>query len=336
MEDRKYLLIKGAAGLGDRMLGGATCFLYARLTGRTPIVDWRDGFYAPDGEDAFSHLFVSRSAAPLSELPETDSVIPAAWRGRLDATLSDRWGQVRPGHPMNRSGERLDLTVIDHEAEVVVMFALRQMVEWLRPHMTGAHADLARVESWRMIRSILEEEFAPHPEVRERVERFREERLSGPTVGIHHRSSDKETRSEAVERRLARLLRRRPDLTVFLATDNAAIRDRIERTHRAVTAPQWYPEPGTPLHYGPGRDAVEVGRAALTDMLLLAGCDYVIGDRVSNFTKTAMALSDGRTIDLQSRRKRWPQPFVAAWRHLVPGPATPLALAAARRWAPYG
>ena len=318
-------------------VGGATCFLYARLAGRTPIVDWRDGFYAPDGEDAFQHLFVSRSAAPLSDLPDTDSVFPEVWRGRIDAPIPGLPAPVNARHPESRSAERLDLTVTDHDADVVVMFALRQMVEWLRPHMTGAHAHLARMESWRMIRSILEEEFAPHPDVRERVKRFRDEHLKGPTVGVHLRLSDKQTtRYEAVERRLSRLLRRRPGLTVFLATDNVAIRERIERTHRAVTAPQWFPEPGTPLHYGPGRDAVEVGRAALTDMLLLAGCDYVIGDRLSNFTKTAMALSDGRTIDLQTRRKRWPQPFVSAWRYLVPGPATPLALAAARRWAPYG
>ena len=336
MNGRKYLLIKGAAGLGDRMLGGATCFLYARLTGRTPVVDWRDGFYAPEGQDAFRHLFVSRSAAPLSELPDTDSVFPGVWRGRIDAPLPTWISPVKPTDPENRAAERLDLTVIDHDEDVVVIFALRQMVEWLRPHMTGAHANLARVESWRLIRTILQEEFAPHPEVSRRVESFRAEHLSGPAVGVHLRSSDKRTRTEAVERRLDRLLRRQPGLKVFLATDNAAVRERLERSHGAVTAPQWYPEPGEALHYGPGRDAVEVGRAALTDMLLLSGCDFVIGDRLSNFAKTAMALSDGRTIDLQSRRKRWPQPFVTAWRYLVPGPATPVALAAARRFAPYG
>ncbi len=123
---------------------------------------------------------------------------------------------------------------------------------------------------------------------------------------------------------------------MFLATDNAEIRDELERRLGAVTAPHWYARPGAALHKSPDRDPLQVGLEGLTDMLLLAGCDHLIGDRASTFSKVAMTLSDGSTSDVQPLRKRWPQPLVAAWRYLVPGPATPLALAAARRWAPFG
>ena len=102
-----------------------------------------------------------------------------------------------------------------------------------------------------------------------------------------------------------------------------------------MTAPHWYGPPGEAIHTNPDRDPLRVAREGLADMLLLAGCDRLIGDRASNFCKVAMGLSDGKTTDLEPLRKRWPQPFVTAWRYLVPGPATPLALAAARRWAPY-
>ena len=336
MAQAKYLLIKGTAGLGDRMLGAATGFLYARLAGRIPIVDWRDGRYAPEGENAFERLFVSRSAGALQRLPETDSVFPEHWRGRLDDRVSDRMGPVDAAYPANLwDPGRLDLSQMREET-VVVMFAYSQLVEWVRPHMTGEHAALARTESWELIRQVLDEELAPHPEIAARVRQFRRERLAGHTIGVHARASDRWTRIEAVERRLARALRRHPDAAVFLATDNADMQRQFEGAYGAVTAPHWYGEPGEAIHTDPDRDPTRVAREGLTDMLLLAGCDRLIGDRASTFCKVAMALSDGKTTDLEPLRKRWPHPLVTAWRYLVPGPATPLALAAARRWAPYG
>jgi len=82
-ERGKLLLVKGIEGLGNRMLCALTGILYARLTGRTLFVDWGDFFYSNDGSNAFPRFFRCSSCAPASEIPQTDSVHPSIWRGRL-------------------------------------------------------------------------------------------------------------------------------------------------------------------------------------------------------------------------------------------------------------
>jgi hypothetical protein len=115
------------------------------------------------------------------------------------------------------------------------------------------------------------------------------------------------------------------------------MRDEFERSYGAVSAPHWYAEPGSPLHHSADRDAFEVGVEALVDLYLLVGCDHLIVDRASNFSKVAMLLTDAprsRVTDVQALKDRWRVPLTAAWRYTVPGPAAPLAIAAARRWTP--
>jgi hypothetical protein len=38
---RKILLIKGKGGLGNRILSAVCGLIYADLSGRTPVIDWR-------------------------------------------------------------------------------------------------------------------------------------------------------------------------------------------------------------------------------------------------------------------------------------------------------
>ena len=57
MDDKKYLLVKGTAGLGNRLLFLLSALLYARLTERLLVVDWCDQTYSDDGTNAFPLLF---------------------------------------------------------------------------------------------------------------------------------------------------------------------------------------------------------------------------------------------------------------------------------------
>ena len=45
MDDKRYLLVKGIAGLGNRILSVLNGILYARLSDRLLFVDWRDPDY---------------------------------------------------------------------------------------------------------------------------------------------------------------------------------------------------------------------------------------------------------------------------------------------------
>ncbi|MEO1592230.1 MAG: nodulation protein NodZ, partial [Cyanobacteria bacterium J06632_22] len=82
MQDQ-YLLLKGYAGLGNRIAALVTAILYAKLSKRTLVVDWRDDFYSSDGRNVFDALFQTQSIPIDTALEILDqaaiSIAPDAW-----------------------------------------------------------------------------------------------------------------------------------------------------------------------------------------------------------------------------------------------------------------
>ena len=54
----RYLVVKGKAGMGNRLLSLVHAVVYALITQRTMVVDWSD--YTYSGEDVFDEFFVLR------------------------------------------------------------------------------------------------------------------------------------------------------------------------------------------------------------------------------------------------------------------------------------
>ncbi len=59
-QSKKYLIVKGTCGLGNRLMTLANALEYCEKTGRTISVDWSDGMFSPKGENAFTKYFVLR------------------------------------------------------------------------------------------------------------------------------------------------------------------------------------------------------------------------------------------------------------------------------------
>ena len=309
LEDR-YVLVKGDLGLGNRMLCLLSALLLARLTGRRLLVDWRDPLYARDGGNVFPELFASDLAAPLDELPDTDSVVPRAWCGRLGATAREMRREVfRPTRVDPLVWERfsIDLTRIDRPERVLVFTSFFEQIDPLRRFLTGPHAALRRLRTDALLRRLWDEHLTLAPALRARVDAFRTGSLGGPPVGVHVRASDRRTRTAAIERAVSRVVTRRPELTVFLASDN---RDVVEhhrcRFPRVVSTPKWYPPPGEPMHDHPDRpDGLQGAGDALVDLHLLATCEHLVVDSRSSFGRLAAlrsAASRDAIIDVHPGR----------------------------------
>ena len=103
-----------------------------------------------------------------------------------------------------------------------------------------------------------------------------------------------------------RLLRRQPDLQVFLATDKERVKRLFEKSCPSIitTQPDIRPPPagsctGQALHMGPERpDPTEVGAEAPVDLYPPAACDYLIVDPGSSFGRLALWLSEAPAADL--------------------------------------
>jgi hypothetical protein len=139
MNENKYLLVKGRAGLGNRMLSALTGILYARLSGRRLIIDWSDYTYSDDGSNVFPRFFQCPLYDPTDEIPDTDSVSPGIWRGNLNESaidLSNRYSNDRGSEVWRKFS--IDLKRLDYREDVVVMWAYTQQIDLLRSHFTGA------------------------------------------------------------------------------------------------------------------------------------------------------------------------------------------------------
>jgi hypothetical protein len=64
-QPEKYLVLRGCAGLGNRLFTFLYALQFAKLTGRTLVVDWRDGQFNFPGKDAFGHAFTLDGLRPI-------------------------------------------------------------------------------------------------------------------------------------------------------------------------------------------------------------------------------------------------------------------------------
>jgi nodulation protein Z len=289
----RFLLVKGRAGLGNRILGVVSGLQYARLSGRRLVVDWRDDLYSDDGSNVFPRYFRCAEAHSLDELPDTASVTPPLWVGRLDESASARERTSQLGPIEFRRMSSVDLTRLDHPEQVAVMWVTLSHVLFLTAHHRHAFEALGRRPAYELLRGSLRSELRPAGAIERRVDGFARASFERPMVGVHVRFSDRRGDLDVIRRRLEAVTRREPAARIFLATDNAAVKAEFEQAYSGVlTAPKWYPPPGTPAHlHGDNPSRFRTGAEALVDLYLLARCDYLVVDTASSFARVACLLS---------------------------------------------
>lgn len=309
----RILLVKGIAGLGNRVLCLLTASLYSRVSGRRLVVDWRDQNYSTGGINAFHHFFVSPLAAPTDAVPETDSVAPAIWRNHLDESawsMKVLYGSVNDAQGWRRFS--IDLGQTDYPERVAVLWTYTDELDPLRPHL-GIAEPLTQSSRSAILRKLLSETLSLHPRIVEKVDRFKQQHFRRQMVGIHIRYSDHRGALRASLKALHQLLERKPICGIFLSTDNIQVKQLFEKKYGCVVSTShWYaPIPGQPLHFGAHRPSVmEAGVEALIDLYLLAGCDDLIIDTSSSFAYLATLLTNTpaeRILDVKRRNKLPPR-----------------------------
>lgn len=293
MDGEKYLLVKGIAGLGNRILAALTGILYARLTGRILIIDWSDRTYSIDGTNAFPHLFHCPSCRSTEDIPKTDSVLPAVWRDHLHESV-ERLREPFGNNKEFRLMSSIDMDSLDYSEDVLVMWTYIDKVEELRKHFKTALSEFYQASRKEILSSLLREDLLLHPLIRERVEEIKNNLLIGKTVGVHVRFTDHRANLKSILKKLDVLLRQKPELQIFLATDNSMVKKLFEESYPSViTTEHWYPAPGSRIHQNPAcPDRLENAVEALVDLYALAECDYLIVDTSSIFSYLAVLLSN--------------------------------------------
>jgi hypothetical protein len=307
-ESDKVLIVKGINGLGDRLLCLGTGILYARLADRSLLVDWTDPVYSADGSNVFPRLFECPGSTMCWEIPETDSVAPAVWRGELRTTAASLGRRDKDFSTDSWRRTSIELGRLDYDEDVAVMWTTTNRVEDLREHLRGELAGLCDLSDAEIMGKLLREDLVLDPEIRRRVEQFRSEYFQRPMVGVHVRYSDHRVQLRAILAQTTALLARARGARIFLATDNIEVKRLFDTVYGGVvTTPHWYPPPGLKAHDNAVcADRLGNAREALVDLYLLAGCDYLVCDSSSSFARVAGMLGgmpSSRIFDMRRKPK---------------------------------
>jgi len=170
------VLVKGRAGLGNRILSLLTAVLYARLTRRRLLVDWSDDMYSSDGSNSIHDYFSSPLFSRSDEIPETESVSPAIWRGHLRdsaRTMAETYLPRCLGDPMSSRKFSADLSRIDHQEEVLVMWTYFPLISEQRRHFRGEFSYLCELDEEAILSRLMRENLRLNPSILEGVRRTR-------------------------------------------------------------------------------------------------------------------------------------------------------------------
>ena len=308
----RRLLIKAKGGFGNRILSAVSGLVYADLAGRTPVIDWRDGQYAPRGEDPFHRLFESpleTVADALATLDDPGDIAPAIWRGRLDRHPTDMISEFDPArHSDPRIWRKycVDITRTDQTADLAVYWSylpkFRHLARLMRADARFRDRPLREIVSERLDRI-----FRPNARVRSEVAEGLA-RIPRPIIGVHVRYTDMKVPLERIEREIARLRAARPEASIFLATDNQSVQSRLMRGFERVhVIEKWLPEDSGRLHgHAAAADPLREAENALIDMWMLAGCDQLVYSRHSTFSHASSLIGGFAPADLVDVDRRNP------------------------------
>ena len=307
----KYVVVKGKAGLGNRMQSLLTGILYSKLSGRKLYIDWSDPTYTNDGTNSFHRFFKCPLVSPNDQFPEADSVSPDMWNGNLHKSVRDMERLLGNFTDPEESRRRLsiDPAKLDYSEDLLIMWTHMETVDDLRGYFNGKYKRIAYLSTDQILKELLKEYLILHSGIRERVDQFRRDHFHSKTIGMHVRYSDRKVELSNILGKLESVLKRIPSCRIFLATDNEQIKKELEKSYpNVITAPHWYPAPGSHIHQNRNcPDRIENGIEALVDLYLLAECDYLILDSRSSFSYLAKLLSKApgsHIYDVNKTRKR--------------------------------
>ncbi len=318
---KKYLIVKGCAGLGNRISTLCAAIEYARDTQRTLLVDWADGVIMPEGYNFFSDYFALRDVAHVAtydDIPNKELLSSYPNMAGQDITsgtyqLFDKLDTPEhsriPFHRLPKNKLRTlyrHWRVKHHERTELprrpwMLFDDRvlpfggDMSRRIKKDVVF-YVDYIPSFSKQTVRKnlVLKEPLA------NRIDEFLEVQLNGgQAVGVHVRSTDKKPDAE-IRDLIARVRYVAGDTThVFLSTDNISLQQELQQTLPNVRVyPKDLPQVSCGgIHQWSVRNndhkkSVEILESSIIDMYLLSRCEFLLFQGNSSFSRIAAIMHE--------------------------------------------
>jgi hypothetical protein len=295
----KYILVKGSCGLGNRILAAATAILYAQISGRKIIIDWTEGEYSAHDINVFPIFFDCPFVQNLAKLPESDSIFPEIWRGRLNQSFGGLKEEFKIKGSQSLS---FDVCKLDYPEDIIVFCAYYHRIPKMRNLFTGKFSYLAKMNDREILKNIISNYMNFQEDLIQQFQEFINKNFGKYNLGVHIRYSDMKIPVNKIYDTVHRL-KKKKNFQIFLATDSQEImQDFKHKFNNVITAEKWFPPSGRRLHqnWEECPDRLQNGIEALRDLYLLSQCESLIFSSKSSFGYLASLLnSQGKIYDVE-------------------------------------
>lgn len=256
----RYIVVKGIAGIGNRLFTLSCAIDYAIKHNRVLVVHWNDFCYSDDEKDVFNKYFQIKCKHSPTIPSEIKSICPPFWKDYIHKPTYEvchflRW-KIGDNVGANAS---IDLSK-DYKESVVVYFAYspQPYSDLLKNHIA------IKPFIWNIAKKIIES--------------------NNVSVGLHVRYTDNKISFD----KAIKIIKFSKIKTVFLATDNQECVDELQKIVKVIQHPKSYiNNDGKSLHHGTRSKKIPrelVLKDALIDICCLALCKTLIVSNKSTFS----------------------------------------------------
>ena len=308
---QKYLILKGCAGLGNRIFSILNAISYSKKTGRKLIIDWSDGQFGKKHNNIFHKFFYIDdevfSDISLNDMKNEIDCFPPYFNGKLNCSIYDLYKVGVPNKYvlfLNKfKNRRKHLWV--KKTYKNSKYGFKEIFD--KDNFNFGHLLSEKIDNKLLIYS----DFVPqsiNPNLIEKiklksalsreVEEWEEKyKLNFNFVGIHVRSTDKEPK-KSLNNLISYIKMYHPKNPIFLSTDNIYIEKKINLIFDNVLFyKKKLPSPNTNrgIHMW-GLDNLDEDynermlKDSIMDMWLLSKCKFLLYQGSSSFSGVSKLL----------------------------------------------
>jgi len=307
----KYLVIKGCAGLGNRLVTVFSAIQYAEKSNRTLVIDWSDGQFDKKEVDAFKKCFDIKNIKIAS------------------INKIENWSELKHSSNLfkeNKNAGVYDLYIVKQSTffskipkRLFFLETLKKMRNCWQPIEKGNYfnslnfgSDLSDYKSEDVLYYV---DFLPYINydempnyisvkrfLQEKINRFIQEKNLLNAIGIHIRNTDKKPTSD-IFNLINYLKNNHIDESIFLSTDSVKIEELFLKNflNKIILFPKTKPElKNEGLHqwalYNDTEDLKYVlYEESIMEMFLLSKCKYLYYQGNSTFSNISRVYHANKT-----------------------------------------
>lgn len=276
MSKNRVVIVKGIAGLGNRLRCVAAAIEYAKKTGREVYIDWTDGMFLPEGENAFNKYFEIADFPAVTEFeslnvetfyPDVYAELP------MSGSIYNYFEKEQMKNRFIRKGFHYAFKIAHKigEKSIVIDNIVCKASQYyqalvLLPEYKEKYGKDGRFSFGAHLSSSLQEDaviycdnipfYKPETmvkhiklktDIKERVDAFvKENKLNENTVGVHVRASGKQCFGD-IDKFIGKLKKFNEENKierVFLCTDSNAVEEKFRKefSEKIVVQKKYIPE----------------------------------------------------------------------------------------------